>query len=163
MEAWGQKLGLARGGTFYIREIAGLSMELQPGLYREMQVRDFEAKTERSQSLGDVRFVMSTSENLPLLIDQGRLQRELFHRVSIVTLVLPPLRHRRTDAQLLAESFRTRFALDFQKPVAGFTRGALDLLQQHDWPGNIRELEAAIGPRSCHVQRPTDHFPRSVV
>ncbi len=143
--AWGQTLGEARGGTFYLREVAGLSMELQPGLYRELQARDFKARTELSQSPGEVRFVMSTSEDLPFLIDQGLLRHELFHRVSIVSLMLPPLRHRRTDAPLLAESFRTRFAHDFQKPVAGFTRGALDLLQQHDWPGNIRELEAAIG------------------
>jgi two-component system response regulator HydG len=145
MEAWGQKLGEARGGTFYIREIAGLSMELQPGLYRELQVRDFKAKTECSPSPEEVRFVMSTSEDLPLLIDQGRLQHELFHRVSIVSLMLLPLRHRRTDALLLAESFRARYAHELQKPVAGFTRCALDLLQRHDWPGNIRELEAAIG------------------
>ena len=143
-QAWGQKLGQARGGTFYIREVAGLSTELQPGLYRELQVRDFEATAERSQSLGEVRFVMSTSENVPLLIDQGLLQHELFHRVSIVSLMLPPLRYRRTDAPLLAESFRASFSHKFQKPVAGFTRGALDLLGRYDWPGNIRELEDAI-------------------
>ncbi len=169
-QAWGQKLGEARGGTFYIREVAGLSMVLQPGLYRELQVRDFDATTERSQPLGEVRFVMSTSENLPLLIDQGLLQHELFHRVSIVSLMLPPLRHRRTDAPLLADSFRARYAHEFEKPVAGFTRGALDLLGRHDWPGNIRELEAAIklavaicnGPRitSRHLASSIDR-PRS--
>ncbi len=94
--------------------------------------------------VGEARLLVSTSENLPLLIEQGRLRQELVPRVSAVSLMLPPLRHRGTDAELLAESFRARYAQEFHKPVAGFTRDALAMLRRHDWPGNIRELEAAI-------------------
>ena len=110
---------------------------------------------------------MSTSENLPVLVEQGRLRQELFHRISAVSLMLPPLRHRGTDVELLAESFRARYAQEFHKGVAGFTRDALDILQRHDWPGNIRELEAAIrravamcsGPRiaSSHLAPIINH------
>jgi DNA-binding NtrC family response regulator len=78
------------------------------------------------------------------LIEQGRFQQELYHRINVVSLMLPPLRHRGTDIELLAESFRARYALEFRKTVTGFTRDALDILQRHDWPGNARELGAAV-------------------
>ena len=87
---------------------------------------------------------MSTSENLTSLIDQGRFRQELYHRISVISLMLPPLRHRGTDVELLAESFRSHYAREFHKSVAGFTRDALEVLQKHDWPGNVRELAAAI-------------------
>jgi two-component system response regulator HydG len=164
---WAHKLSQARGGTFYIHEVAGLPMEIQHNLLRELQFRDFGATAAHPQLLGEVRFVMSTSENLPLLIEQGRFRQELFHRVSAVSLMLPPLRHRGTDVELLAESFRARYSQEFHKAVAGFTRDALDVLQRHDWPGNIRELEAAIrravamcsGPRitSSHLAPIINH------
>jgi two-component system response regulator HydG len=87
---------------------------------------------------------MSTSENLTALVDQGRFRQELYHRISVISLMLPPLRHRGTDVEVLAESFRARYAREFHKTVVGFSRDALDVLQKHDWPGNVRELEAAI-------------------
>ena len=164
---WAQKLSQARGGTVYIHEVAGLPMEIQHNLLRELQFRDFGATAAHPPSLNEVRFLMSTSENLPVLIEQGRLRQELFHRISAVSLMLPPLRHRGTDIELLAESFRARYAQEFHKGVAGFTRDALDILQRHDWPGNIRELEAAIrravamcsGPRiaSSHLAPIINH------
>ena len=93
---------------------------------------------------GEARLIMSTSENLTSLIDQGRFRQELYHRISVISLMLPPLRHRGTDVELLAESFRNHYAREFHKSVAGFTRDALEVLQKHDWPGNVRELAAAI-------------------
>ena len=119
-------------------------MELQHNLLRELQYRDYGAASAHPQVQGEVRFLMSTSENLAVLIEQGRLRQELFHRISAVSLMLPPLRHRGTDIELLAESFRARYSQEFHKPVAGFTRDEVDILQRHDWPGNVRELEAAI-------------------
>jgi two-component system, NtrC family, response regulator HydG len=170
---WAQKLNQARGGTFFIHELAGLPMELQHNLLRELQFRDFGATAAHSQALSDVRFLMSTSENLPVLMEEGRLRQELFHRVSAVSLMLPPLRHRGTDVELLAESYRARYAQEFHKGVAGFTRDALDILQRHDWPGNIRELEAAIrravamctGPRisSSHLAPIINHHQQARV
>jgi two-component system, NtrC family, response regulator HydG len=141
---WSSKLAQAHGGTLFVEEIAALPAELQLHLLRELQFRDYEATAGHASPHGEARFLMSTSENLPALIDQGRFRQELYHRISVITLMLPPLRHRGTDVELLAESFRARYAREFHKSVAGFTRDALDVLQRHDWPGNVRELEAAI-------------------
>jgi two-component system response regulator HydG len=112
-------------------------------LLRDLQFRDYGAASDSSAPAGEVRFVMSTGEDLPALIEQGRFRQELYHRISVVVLT-PPLRHRGTDVELLAESFRERYAQEFHKTVSGFSRDALDILQRHDWPGNVRELEAAI-------------------
>ncbi len=141
---WLAKLTSAHGGTLYLDEVAALPLELQHNLLRELQFRDYEATAGHSLHMGEVRFLMSTRENLPTMIEQGRFRQELYHRVSVISLMLPPLRHRGTDVELLAESFRTRYAQEFRKNVIGFTRDALDVLQRHDWPGNVRELEAAI-------------------
>jgi two-component system response regulator HydG len=110
---------------------------------------------------------MATGESLPALIEQSRFRQELYHRASVISLMLPPLRHRGTDVELLAEYFRARYAQEFHKAVMGFTRDALDVLQRHDWPGNVRELEAAIqravalctGPRltSSHLAPILNH------
>ncbi len=161
------KLSQARGGTLYIDEVAALPAEIQLNLLRELQFRDYGAAAGYPHLPGEVRFLMSTSENLPALIEQGRFRQELFHRVSAISLTLPPLRHRGTDVELLAESFRARYAQEFRKSVLGFTRDALDVLQRHDWPGNVRELEAAIrravamcnGPRiaSSHLAPILNH------
>jgi two-component system response regulator HydG len=141
---WAAKIDLARGGTLHIDDVAALPVPLQLLLLRDLQFRDYGAASGYSSPAGEVRFVLSTSENLPTLIEQGRFRQELFHRISVVVLTPPPLRHRGTDVELLAESFREHYAQEFHKTVSGFTRDALDILQRHDWPGNVRELEAAI-------------------
>jgi two-component system response regulator HydG len=141
---WPNKLAQARGGTVYLREVAALPIEFQHQLLREHQFREFEATAGRAMSLGEVRFLMSTSENLLNLIDQGRFRQELYHRISAISLMLPPLRHRGTDIELLAEAFRARFADEFRKPVVGFSQDAQEVFQRHDWPGNVRELQEAV-------------------
>jgi len=141
---WPNKMAQAQGGTLYLDEVAALPLQLQLHLLRELQFRDYEASAGHPTPPGEARFLMSTSENLPSLIEQGRFRQELYHRISVISLMLPPLRHRGTDVELLAESFRTHYAREFHKTVVGFTRDALDVLQRHDWPGNVRELEAAI-------------------
>ncbi len=141
---WSHMLEQSRNGTLYIDEVAALPTEIQLNLLRELQHRDYGSSAGYPHLPGEVRFVMSTSENLPALLEQGRFRQELFHRVSAICLTLPPLKHRGTDVELLAESFRARYAHEFRKSVVGFTRDALDVLQRHDWPGNVRELEAAI-------------------
>jgi two-component system response regulator HydG len=164
---WAAKINLARGGTLYIDDVAALPVPMQLSLLRDLQFRDYGAASGFSSPAGDVRFIMSTSENLPGLIEQGRFRQELYHRISVVVLTPPPLRHRGTDVELLAESFRERYAQEFRKNVSGFSRDALDILQRHDWPGNVRELEAAIqravamcnGPRisSSHLAPILNH------
>jgi two-component system response regulator HydG len=139
-----QKLGQATGGTLYLDEVAALRADLQRHLLRELQFRDYEACAGHPTPPGEPRLLMSTSENLTTLIEQGRFRQELFHRISVISVMLPPLRHRGTDVELLAESFRAHYAREFHKSAAGFTQDALDVLQRHTWPGNVRELEAAI-------------------
>jgi two-component system response regulator HydG len=141
---WSHLLDQARGGTLYVHEVAALPAEIQLNLLRELQHREYGSSSTYPYPAGEIRFVMSTSENLPALIEQGRFRQELFHRVGAISLMLPPLKHRGTDVELLAESFRARYSQEFRKGVVGFTRDALDILQRHDWPGNVRELEAAI-------------------
>jgi two-component system, NtrC family, response regulator HydG len=141
---WTNKMAQAHGGTLYLDEVASLPQEHQLHLFRELHFRDYEASAGHPLPPADARFIMSTSENLPALIEQGRFRQELYHRISVISLMLPPLRHRGTDVELLAESFRAQYAREFHKTVAGFTKDALDVLQKHDWPGNVRELEAAV-------------------
>ena len=141
---WSNKLIQAQCSTLYLDELAALPLELQIHLLRELQFRDYEATAGHPTPPSEVRFLISTSENLPDLIDLGRLRQELYHRVSVVSLMLPPLRHRGSDVELLAEWFRTKYAQEFHKTVVGFTHDALEVLRRHDWPGNVRELEAAI-------------------
>jgi two-component system response regulator HydG len=141
---WPSTMAQAAGGTLFVREVADLPLELQIHLLRDLQLRDYEASAGHHRPGGDSRLIMSTSENLTTLIDQGRFRQELYHRISMISLMLPPLRHRGTDVELLAESFRNHYSREFHKSVAGFTRDALEVLQKHDWPGNVRELAAAI-------------------
>jgi two-component system response regulator HydG len=91
-----------------------------------------------------VRFVLSTSESLAAAVDQGRFRPELYHRISGLCLMVPPLRHRGGDVELLAEHFRAVFSHEFHKDVVGFTRDAIEALLRHDWPGNVRELRGVI-------------------
>ena len=141
---WSGKMAQAAGGTLFLHEVAALPLELQLQLLRDLQFRDYEASSGHGIGHGEARLVMSTNENLNGLIDQGRFRQELYHRISVISLMLPPLRHRGTDVELLAESFRNHYAREFHKSVVGFTRDALEVLQKHDWPGNVRELAAAI-------------------
>ncbi|MFO0892192.1 MAG: sigma 54-interacting transcriptional regulator [Isosphaeraceae bacterium] len=156
---WASKLAQARGGTLHIQEVGCLPVELQLQLFRELQLQDMElaAGRPRMASRPGVRFVISTSENLPALLEQGRFRPELFHRISSLCLTIPPLRHRGADIEVLAEHFRAQFAQEFHRDVIGLTRDAIDTLQRHDWPGNVRELRGVIqrAVARCNVPRVT--------
>ncbi len=146
MTAWSSKLELARGGTLYIEEVGALPADIQLPLLRELQLYDIEAAAGPSRSPGrpGVRFILSTSDNLAANVEQGGFRPELYHRISTLCLMVPPLRHRGTDIELLAEHFRATFSHEYHKDVVGFTRDALEALQRHDWPGNVRELKGVI-------------------
>ena len=146
MSDWSNSLNHSRGGTLHVKEVGALSPELQLQLLRELQIHDMEASASpsRMQPRSDVRFVLSTSDNLPAQVEQGRFRQELYHRISTICLMVPPLRMRGADIELLSEHFRAGFAQEFRKSVAGFTRDALEALQRHDWPGNVRELKGVI-------------------
>jgi two-component system response regulator HydG len=153
---WPHKISQARGGTMFLNDVSALSDSLQLQLLRALQDRELE-QTVSQGAHADVRFLMSTSENLPGLVEQGKFRQDLYPRVSVVCLKLPPLRHRGSDVEQLAEFFRARFSLEFGKNVVGFTRDALDILLKHEWPGNVRELEGVIqrGVALCQGTRIT--------
>jgi two-component system, NtrC family, response regulator HydG len=141
---WRSKLAQAQEGTLFLNEVSALPDDLRLQLLRVLQDREFESMNSNHNGQPDVRFLMSTSENLVGLVEQGKFRQDLYHRISVICLKLPPLRHRGTDIEQLAEYFRARFAQEFSKNVVGFTRDALDCLNKHDWPGNVRELEGVI-------------------
>ncbi len=143
---WSGKLAQARGGTLYIQEVTALPQEIQIQLLRELQFLDNDVASGHNRATGftGVRFVLSTSDNLPAVVEQGGFRPELYHRISTFCLMVPPLRHRGADVELLAEHFLAGFAQEFRKDAVGFTRDALDALQRHNWPGNVRELKGVI-------------------
>lgn len=144
---WAAKLAEAAGGTLYIKDVDQLGPELQLQLLRELQLQDMEAAAAGhpgGYQRPFARLTLSTSANLALAVEQGRFRQELYHRISSIRLMAPPLRQRDADIELLAEHFRTRYAHQFGRQVIGFTRDALDALQRHEWPGNVRELQGVI-------------------
>jgi two-component system response regulator HydG len=153
---WTTKLSQAHGGTLFLNDVAALSDSLQLQVLRAMQ----EHGAPYSNSFSghhEVRFLMSTSENLLRLVEQGKFRQDLYHRASVLCLRLPSLRHRGSDIEQLAEFFRARFSLESGKNVVGFTRDALEVLLKHEWPGNVRELEGVIrrGVSLCQETRIT--------
>ena len=117
---WSDTLSQARGGTLHLDEVSGLPTELQIHLLRAPAGPRLRGHRRRPCRGPDgVRYVMSTGESLPALVEQGRFRQELYHRINVVSLMLPPLRHRGTDIELLAESFRARHAREFRKADHG--------------------------------------------
>jgi len=141
---WVNKLAQAQGGTLFLNEVAALPDSLQLQLLQALQGREFDNSGFNPTLASEVRVLLSTSENLLTLVEQGKFRQDLYHRISIICLKLPPLRHRGNDIEPLAEHFRSKYALEFGKNVAGFTRDALEALHKYDWPGNVQELESVI-------------------
>lgn len=134
----------ARGGTLYIDDVASLSPELQAKLLRLLRDGEYEPVGATRPERADVRLVLGTREDLAELVEKGDFRQDLFYRISVVALKLPPLRHRGGDIERLAEHFRFRAVKRFDRPIAGFSPEALTLLRRYHWPGNVQELEAAV-------------------
>lgn len=134
----------ARGGTLFLDEIGDVSLPVQVKLLRFLQTREFKPLGSPQTLKADVRIVTATHRDLPAMIAQGRFREDLYYRLNIVPLTLPPLRAREGDVTLLAHHFFARFCAEHDKPLQGFSDAALRFLEQHDWPGNIRELENRV-------------------
>ncbi|MBI5515335.1 MAG: sigma-54-dependent Fis family transcriptional regulator [Deltaproteobacteria bacterium] len=135
---------LAHGGTLFLDEISEISPGLQVKLLRVLQERAFERVGGNETLKVDVRIIAATNRDLEKLVKEGRFREDLFYRLNVVGLVLPPLRQRREDIPLLAEHFLRRFADEAGKPLTAFTPDAMAALQGHAWVGNVRELENAV-------------------
>ncbi len=138
------KLAMANGGTLLLEEISALAPETQFKLLRLLHSGEYEPVGSTFTHRVDIRFVFSSRVDLIPLVDTQAFRRDLFYRISVVTLNLPPLRHRGEDIVRLAEHFRELHAKQAGRPAAGFTPEALELLRHHPWPDNVRELESVI-------------------
>src|SRR5580692_8201343 len=134
----------AQGGTLFLDEIGEIDAALQVKLLRFLGERTFERVGSNKTLTADVRLVAATNKNLEELVKTGTFREDLFFRLRVVEVVLPPLRERAGDIPLLAQRFLREFAEENKKPVNEFTSDALELLMKYSWPGNVRELRTAI-------------------
>ncbi len=135
---------LANGGTIFLDEIGDLPLHLQAKLLRVLQEREYE-KVGSSRSVKvNVRILAASHRPLEDLIKAGQLREDLYYRLNVVTILIPPLRERRSDLSLLIDHFLRRFAAKNGKTIRGLTHEARDILLRYDYPGNVRELENLI-------------------
>jgi len=138
------RLAIADGGTLFLDEIGDISPALQVRLLRVLQDKTFEPLGSTKSVKTDVRIVAATNKNLVKLVAEGKFRQDLFYRINVVKLVLPPLRDRREDIPLLVEHFIRKFCRLGGKEIQGLSAEALPLLMSFDFPGNVRELENII-------------------
>jgi DNA-binding NtrC family response regulator len=134
----------AHQGTLFLDEIGDMSVALQPKLLRVLQERRFERLGSNTSISVDVRLICATNRNLTEMIQQDQFREDLYYRMNVVQLHLPPLRDRRDDIPLLAHVFLAAAAEQFHKKTKRFSPPALQALQEYDWPGNVRELENTV-------------------
>jgi PAS domain S-box-containing protein len=138
------RFALAKGGTLFLDEIADVNLAVQVRLLRVLQERTYEPLGGTRSETADVRVIAATNKNLAERIRTGEFREDLYYRVNVIRMELPPLRQRKEDIAILAEQFIERFNTLQQKSVKGLTPEALSLLMAHEWPGNVRELENVI-------------------
>ncbi|MCH5291880.1 MAG: sigma 54-interacting transcriptional regulator [Treponema sp.] len=143
----------ADGGTIFFDEIGELPLELQAKLLRVIKERMFERTGSQEMVPVDVRVVASTSRNLETMVGDGMFLGDLYYRLNVLPLNIPPLRQRKEDIQPLAEFFLDKFSGSTKKNFEGLSPAALDVLYRYMWPGNVRELENAV-ERACILGRP---------
>jgi DNA-binding NtrC family response regulator len=131
-------------GTLFLDEIGDLGLGLQPKLLRVIQERNFERLGSNKTVSVDIRLICATNRNLAEMVQQAKFREDLFYRLNVVQMHLPPLRERRDDIPLLAQQFLSKFAQQFKKKARRFSQQALHALEEHNWPGNVRELENVV-------------------
>ncbi len=138
------RLEQAHGGTLFLDEIGDLDPGLQAKLLRVLQEREFSAVGSDEVKTVEVRFIAASNRDLKEMVRQGKFREDLFYRLDVYSIVVPPLRERREDIAFLAQTFLKELAIETDKPVRGFTSAALEALERHNWPGNIRELRNTV-------------------
>ena len=135
---------LAHGGTLFLDEIGDLSATTQVRLLRVLQDGEFERVGGNVSLRSDVRVIAATNRNLEELIEQGEFRADLYYRLNVFPIHVPPLRERKTDLLLLADYFVAKYGRDNHKDIKRITTPAIDMLMSYHWPGNVRELENCI-------------------
>jgi two-component system response regulator PilR (NtrC family) len=154
-------LEVAEKGTIFLDEIGEMSPVVQVKLLRVLQERKFRRLGGTEEIDADIRILAATNRDLTRMVAEGTFREDLFYRINVIPLRVPPLRERQEDVPLLAEHFVARFAEQMGKPVTGISGGALTLLKQYGWPGNIRELENAM-ERAVALERTPMILPDSL-
>ena len=135
---------VADQGTIFFDEISTVSPETQAKLLRVIQEREFMRLGGTETIKVDVRILAASNEDLTKLVREGRFREDLFHRLNVISLHLPPLRERKEDVPLLIGRFLDQFCRENGKPPRAFTHAAMKLMMDYDWPGNVRELENVV-------------------
>jgi transcriptional regulator with GAF, ATPase, and Fis domain len=138
------KFELAEGGTIFLDEIGDLAPNLQAKLLRVLQEKEFQRVGGVKDLRADVRILAATNRDLGQAMQKGAFREDLYYRLNVVSITLPPLRERRDDLPVLVSHFVERYCREVTRPPLRIESAALELLQAHSWPGNVRELQNAI-------------------
>ncbi len=145
--AYAQKKGkfeFANGGTLFLDEVGEMSANIQVHLLRVLEEKEFARVGGNEPIKVDVRVISATNKDLRKAIEKQEFREDLYYRLNVVSIELPPLRERKEDIPLLAEHFLHKFAMENQKEITGFSPEAMEFVLDYDWPGNVRELENAV-------------------
>jgi len=138
------KFELATGGSLFLDEVGSMRLDLQAKILRALQEREIERVGGTRIIKIDVRVIAATNRDLKKAVEEATFREDLYYRLNVVPITLPPLRQRRDDIPLLVEHFIAKYNREFNRKVKGFSAGATAALYQYDWPGNVRELENVI-------------------
>jgi len=138
------KIELARGGTLFLDEIGEMPLEMQVKLLRVLQEKKYFAVGGTQLIDADCRIIAATNRNLPEMVEQGKFREDLFYRLNVVTVEIPPLRERKEDIFELTQAFLSEFMLSYNRHIHEFPPEVMQMLLQYDWPGNIRELRNTL-------------------
>ena len=152
------KFEQADGGTLFLDEIGDISPKLQVELLRVLQERSFYRVGGSEEVRVDVRVIAATNANLEDAVRDGKFREDLFYRLNVIGVSIPPLRERREDIPILVQHFIEKLTLELGKEIAGISESAMKVLWAHAWPGNVRELENAVERAivTCHTRMLTD-------
>jgi len=138
------KFEMADGGTIFLDEIGSITQKMQVELLRVIESKQFSRVGGNEVIRSDFRVIIATNEPLEDLVKQGKFREDLYYRLNVFTIIIPPLRERTGDIPVLAFYFLNKFATSMNKQIKGISEEAMDFLCKYDWPGNVRELENAI-------------------
>ncbi|MFB1034185.1 MAG: sigma 54-interacting transcriptional regulator, partial [Sinobacterium sp.] len=131
----------AQDGTLFLDEIGDMPISLQAKMLRFLQERVIERVGGRSEIPVNIRLICATHRDIPTMVKNQTFREDLFYRVSEISIIIPPLRERDNDVVLLAKTFLAQYNKEFQTNIKGFSDSAIKAMNQHSWPGNIRELQ----------------------
>jgi Nif-specific regulatory protein len=138
------KFELANKGTIFLDEVGSVGLDVQVKLLRVLQEREFERVGGYHTLKTDIRIIAATSKNLEQAVEEGTFRSDLYYRLNVFPIYMPPLRERKTDILLLADFFLEKYARENRKDIRRLSTPAIDMLMQYHWPGNVRELENCI-------------------